>query len=329
MFRAIYFDSEGHLRTDLQPIDIAFAIHDAQGLLWVDYENETQAETEPLLTKTFHFHPLAVDDALQESHIPKLDNWGEYLYIVLHAVDIDVRDRRRVDTKELDIFIGKNYLVTHHDEHIEAVEKVWSSIQRDPRHLKSGPDHVLYRLTDEIAASFMPVVERFDEQIDQIEDDIFDQPRPVTLEHIFIIKRSVLYLRRIIAPQREVMNKLARDDFEVIDEQDRIYFRDVYDHLVRMYDITEGVRDLVSGTLDTYLSIVSNRMNDVMKTLTIITTIFMPISFLAGFFGMNFFQPSAPLPAWTSYPSFIASLLIFILAPLGMLLWMRRRGWMD
>ncbi len=327
MFRALYLDSSGKLKNDLQPIDVAFALRDDQGLLWVDFDHTPPQESEPVLTKTFKFHPLAVDDALRESHIPKLDDWGEYLYIVLHAVAIDAQDHRRVDTKELDIFIGKNYLVTHHEEPIDAIERVWTSLQRDQRHLKSGPDHVLYRLADEIAGSFMPVVEQFDEEIDEIEDAIFDRPRPSTLEHIFVIKRSVLYLRRIIAPQREVLNKLARDDYDVIDEHDRVYFRDVYDHLVRMYDITEGVRDLVSGTLDTYLSVTSNRMNDVMKTLTIITTVFMPISFLAGFFGMNFFQPAYPLEEWTSLPAFMITMAIFIATPIGMLTWMRKRGW--
>jgi magnesium transporter len=127
---------------------------------------------------------------------------------------------------------------------------------------------------------------------------------------------------------REVLNKLARDDFAVIDSKDRIYFRDVYDHFVRLHDIAEGLRDLVGGVLDTYLSVVNNRMNEVMKVLTTITTIFMPISFLAGFFGMNFFQPVAkPLQAWTSNPVYIITMIIFIATPVGMYIWMRRKGW--
>ena len=149
-----------------------------------------------------------------------------------------------------------------------------------------------------------------------------------TLEKIFSIKRSVLYLRRILAHQREVLNKLARDEYDVIDAADRIYFRDVYDHLVRLYDITEGVRDLVSGALDTYLSVTNNRLNDVMKILTIITTLFMPLSFITGFFGMNFFQPATPLDIWTGLPAFLITLLVIILTPTMMFQWMRRRRWM-
>jgi magnesium transporter len=183
-------------------------------------------------------------------------------------------------------------------------------------------------LADELAADYMPVVEGMDESIDQIEDQIFDNPGPSLLGQIFTLKRALLHLRRIIMPQREVLNKLARGDYAVIEAQHRVFFRDVYDHLVRLHDITEGLRDLVGGALDTYLSVVSNRMNQVMKTLTVITTLFMPISFLVGFFGMNFFQPTAPLDAWTDHPAFVLLMAAVILTPVGMYVWMRKRAWM-
>ncbi len=326
MIRAFAIDDKDQVHSNLEAIDIAFNLHQGN-LLWVDFDNEPPAGSEQILVKTFSFHPLAVDDALQESHYPKIDDWGQYLYIVLHGVTLDAADHDRVDTQELDIFLGANYIVTLHDEPIAAIEKVWRSAQSDLRHAKGGVDHLLYRITDEMTAGFMPVVESFDESVDELESKIFSHAGSSTVEQIFRIKRSVLYLRRIIAPQREVLNKLARDDYAVIDAADRIYFRDVYDHLVRMYDITEGVRDLVSGTLDTYLSLSSNRMNDVMKTLTIITTIFMPISFLAGFFGMNFFQPR--IPAWTNQPVFYLAMTAIVLVPMAMIAYFRRRGWMT
>jgi len=327
MLRSLYFTKEGKLTTGLNQIDMAFALQDRTGLLWVDFEAESNEETEPILQKTFGFHPLAIEDALLQSHVPKLDDWGHYLYIVVHTVVYD-EQHQDVDTLELDIFIGKNYLVTHHDLPIEAVNRVWEAQQRDDRILKNGADHLLYRLMDEIVTSFMPVVEKLDLSLDEIEDEIFGKSTPGTLEKLFSIKRSVLYLRRILAPQREALNKLARDEYEAIDERDRIYFRDVYDHLVRMYDIIESVRDLVSGALDSYLSVTNNRLNDVMKTLTIITTLFMPISFIASFFGMNFFQPAYPLSAWTGGPAFLITMLIIVLTPVTMFLWMRRRRWM-
>lgn len=328
MIRSIYRAPDGRYHVDLPPAEFPAALQDANGLLWVDFVGEPPEVCEPILRQTFGFHPLAVDDALRETHMPKIDDWEQYLYLVLPAVVFDRHDGVYVDTLELDVFLGPNYVVTHHDQPITAVDRVWMTCQRDERTLKKDADHLLYRLVDELATSYMPVVDELDEAIDRIEDQIFDKPTPAMLEEIFALKRAVVQLRRILSPQREVLNRLARDDYAVVDAEDRVYFRDVYDHLVRLYDINEGLRDLVSGTLDTYLSVVNNRLNDVMKTLTIITTLFMPISFLSGFFGMNFFQPVASLDVWTGLPAFVLTLAIMIALPAGMALWLRRRGWM-
>jgi magnesium transporter len=329
MIRALYYSKDNKLRMDLKPMDVAFVLREPGGVLWVDFEGATPEESAPILLETFGFHPLAVDDALQESHLPKIDDWGSYLYIVLHTVLLDQRSGPNIHTQELDIFLGDNYIVTHHDEPIEVLNRTWDVLQRDRRHLQEGVDHLLYRLADEVATHYLTIMEQLDEGIDRLETEIFRSPRPPTLERIFAIKRSVLHLRRIVAPQREVLSKLARDDFAMIDQKDRVYFRDIYDHMVRLYDIIEGVRDLVSGSIDTYLSMTNNRMNEIMKTLTIITTVFMPLTFITGFFGMNFFGPVVQLPAWTGMPAFWITLFILFLTPLLMYLWMRGRGWMK
>jgi len=327
MIRSLYF-SNGQIRTDLVVDEFPKAMQDTQGILWVDFE-ETPSETdEPILRTVFGFHPLAVDDALQESHVPKLDDWGKYLYIVLQAIKF-VREDCNLDALELDVFLGKNYIVTHHDLPIPAVTRVWQSCQRDERYQQMDADHFLYKLIDEMVVDYMFTVEDMDEEIELVEDQIFNRPSPDVVQRLFALKRATLHLRRALSPLREVLNKLARDNFAVVDAEDRIYFRDIYDHLVRLHDISESLRDLVGGALDTYLSVINNRMNDIMKTLTVITTLFMPISFLAGFFGMNFFQPIAtPLAKWTGLLPFIISSTIMILLPTSMLLWLRRRGWM-
>jgi magnesium transporter len=304
------------------------ALQAPRGLLWVDFVSELPEVCEPIFHETFGFHPLAIDDALQESHVPKLDDWGEYLYLVLHAIVFNDRAGGSVDTVELDVFLGKNYIITHHEHSISAVDRVWTTCQRDERHIKKGADHLLYRLADELVANYMPAVEDIDDAIERIENQIFSRPTSATLEEIFTLKRALLRLRRIITPQREVLNKLARDDYAVIDAESRVFFRDVYDHLVRLHDINESLRDLVGSAVDTYLSVVNNRLNDVMKTLTIITTLFMPLSFLTGFFGMNFFQAVAPLEAWTNQSAFAVAIGVMILTPAGLYLWLRRRGWM-
>jgi len=328
MIHSFYRRQDGQVRIDLDPDEFSTAIQNNGDLLWVDFSEEPPSLCEPIFRNTFGFHPLAIDDALQESHVPKVDDWGKYLYIVLHGIAFDGHDYGDLATQELDIFLGKNYIVTYHEHPISTVERVWSVCQRDERHMNKGADHLLYLLADELVASYMPVVEEIDEAIESIEDLIFDEPRPALLERLFAVKRGLLDLRRIVTPQREVINKLARDQYEVISAEDRIFFRDVYDHLVRLHGINESLRDLVGDALEAYLSIVNNRMNEVMKTLTIITTMFMPISFLAGFFGMNFFQSVTPLEAWMGQPAFLVTLTGMILIPIALYLWIKQRAWM-
>jgi magnesium transporter len=328
MIRTLYFSSTGELKTDIRVDQFQDVLQDVEGLLWVDFQGNPPEQDEPILREVFHFHPLAIDDALQESHVPKIDDWGDYLYIVFHAVHFETDGGGHLETDELDVFLGQNYMVTHHDEELVAIERVWDLSHRDERHLLNGADHLLYRLVDEVVASYMPVVEDLDAAIDEAEDQVFSQPSPNTLEQIFQLKRTALHLRRIIGPQREVLNKLARDDYKVIDVKARIYYRDVYDHLVRLHDITESIRDLVSGALDTYLSVINNRMNEIMRTLTVITVLFMPLTFITGFFGMNFFGPAAPLDIWTDRTALIITMAIIVATPIGMYSWIQRRGWM-
>lgn len=326
MIRTLYRARDGSLRTDVRPEEFAAILAKADGLLWVDFVGESAEVCEPILRSIFAFDPLAVDDALQESHVPKLDDWGEYLYIVLHAVAFDA-EGEDLHTLEVDVFLGRSYVVTHHDIPVQAVDRVWTACQRDERHTSRGAEYLAYRLADEIVAGYMPVVEEIDVAIDRIEDRVLGGAlRTATLERLLTMKRALLNLRRIISPQREVLNKLARDDYEVVGARGRLYFRDVYDHLVRLHDINESMRDLVSGVLDTYLSVVNNRLNDVMKTLTLITTLFMPISFIASFFGMNFFGPvNSGLAPWTDSPALVLTLLLMVALPAAMYVWMRRR----
>lgn len=327
MIRSLYHLPGKPIRKNVSPQEFPKLIRDRRGLLWVDFTNEPPELCLPIL-QAFGFHPLAIDDALQETHTPKLDDWGNYLYIVFNYMNLGANGETwDTDVDELDIFLGSNYLITHHDHSIAAIEETWAACDRDARNVQDGADHLLYKITDYLVADYMPTVEKIDAAIDQIEDQVFDRPSPQTLEKLFSLKRVLLAMRRILLPQREVLNKLARDDYRVIDPKDRIFFRDIYDHLVRLHDLNESLRDLVGGALDTYLSVVNNRMNDIMKTLTIITTLFMPITFVTGFFGMNFFEPVANLIGWTDRQVLTVTIAIMLLFPVSMYLWMRRRTW--
>jgi len=330
MIRTLYRAEDGQPSTDLSPAEALSRLRAAPGtLLWVDLPGEPEASAEQVLRDLFQFHPLAVDDALRESHVPKLDDWGDYVYLTLHGVTHEPNSWEKLDTLELDVFIGPGYLVTYHMHPVEAVERVWQLVQRDSRHLGRGAEHLLYLVSDELVADYFPVIEDLDDEVDRLEDDLLADPRQEEMERIFRLKRALAHLRRIIAPLREVMSRLARNGYHSLDPASGVFFRDVYDHLVRLYDITESLRDLLSGSLDIYLSVLNNRMNQIMKVLTVVSTILMPLTFITGFFGMNFFGPVAPeLAPWTDKAALVATLVLIVAVPAGMYLWMRRRAWM-
>lgn len=328
MIRSMHLVEGQELRTELSHAEFKEVIANGEGLLWVDIQKEPRETVEPLLREVFGFHPLAIDDALDETHVPKVDDWGAYLYIVLHGVlDSTLQEGDELKTDEIDIFAGSRYIVTFQDYPIPAVDRVWSGVQRDPRVLGRGAGNLLYRIIDETEVDYLELLDSIDETLSRIEDEIFANPEPSLLAEVFSLKRVLLRIRRGIAPQREVINKLARGDFQQFSPEDRMYFRDVYDHLVRLNDILESLRDLVGSALEIYLSVVSNRLNDVLKTLTIITTLFMPLTFIAGFFGMNFFQATDLFASWTGRISFVIVLAVMVGTPVLMYSWMRRRAW--
>lgn len=328
MIRTIFYTPGKPVRTEIPPAEFPRLLRDRRNLLWVDFTSESPETALPIL-QSFGFHHLAIDDALQETHAPKIDDWGDYLYIVLNYMHL-VKATGPWDTEidELDIFLGRNYIITHHDNPLTSIDETWNTSQRDPRYSQDGADHLLYKIIDAIVTDYMPIIEKIDEEIDWVEDQVFDRPSSQTLARLFTLKRVLLAMRRILLPQREVLNKMARDDYQVIDRKDRIFFRDIYDHLVRLHDVNESLRDLVGGALDTYLSVINNRMNEVMKTLTIITTLFMPLTFVTGFFGMNFFAANPPQESWTLPAIFYGTLGLILLTPVIMFTWMRRRTWL-
>lgn len=301
--RIIYRKGSGELDLDFPAERLAEAVADSKGTVWVDIEdfngNSNQAVDE-LLRNVFKFHPLAIEDALLETHVPKVDDWGDYLYIVFHICAVRPGSVE-LSLHELDIFLGRNYVVTYHTEPLNIFDQDRRSIEKDPRdRLREGPDHLLYRFLELGIDQSLEAIQNLDDQVDAIQNQVVESPSAAVLHSIFRIKRSAIRLHKTLSPQREVLNRLARDPFQPIQSKHRVYFRDLYDHVVRIHDISESLRDLISGALETYLSVVSNRTNETMKTLTIVTVMFLPMSFLAGFFGMNFFGDNLvlrrPLP---------------------------------
>jgi magnesium transporter len=285
-------------------------------------------ELKDWLCRHFGFHELAVEDALAESHIAKIDDWTEYLYLVFHVAGI-AAGSDKLDLLELDIFLGRNYLITYHTTELDILEQDRAAMERDPRdRMRHGADHLLYRFLELAIDQSLAAIENLDEHVDRLQDAVLENANPKSLRAIFRVKRAAILLHKALSPQREVLNRLARDPYQPVQPKHRVYFRDLYDHVVRIHDISESLRDLIGGAVDTYLSVVANRTNDIMKALTIVTVMFLPLSFIVGFFGMNFFGETLafqrPLPRALLFWLAVA---IMAISPGFIWIYARRRNW--
>lgn len=324
MIRSITFSQDGSMQEGLTIEQMQKALTQKESLLWIHLANPSQEEIKTILSDLFSFHPLTIEDCQSVGYQPpKIDDFTNYLFIIMHAVQPD-HDFQKMATNELNIYLGSNYLVTYHQEDtLSSIEKIFARLNRDARIHQFGADFLCHSILDAVVDEYFPILDEMDEEIESLEDKVLETPEPNVLERILILKHSVMELRRIISPQREVINRLSRDEYMQIDQQSRIYFRDIYDHLVRIQDMSESIRDLVSSALDIYLSSTSLKLNNVMKALTIVSTIFLPITFLAGIYGMNFrFFPE--LNWQFGYPMVWILCLVIIVS---MLFFFKKRGW--
>lgn len=326
MIRILYRHRSGALVDDLPITQVPSALKDSQARIWIDLEGATEEDQKMVLNDLFHFHPLAVEDVINEIHVPKLDDYGGYLYLVIHSLTVG-EEAMDIHTKEIDIFVGQNYLVTIHELPSNTINKMSHKEYHQERGLARGISLLLYELLDRQIDGYMTLLDHFESRIEELGDLVF-QTKPSTenalLNEILTAKSSALRVRRILVPQREVIEHLAHDELSAIPHESRIYFQDLYDHITRFADLAESMRDLVQSTMTTHLTISSNRLNEIMKVLTIISTIFMPLSFVAGIYGMNFtYMPELDW-RW-GYP---LVWLVFILIAGAMILFFRRRHWL-
>jgi len=278
------------------------------------------------LLDIFHFHPLTVEDCRETRNYPKVEEFPDYLYFIVHGVTADMSPDH-FNTIELDGFLGPNYVITYHHEMFRSITNVKQLLLTSPIACQRGPAFLLHQILDQIVDYYSPVLDDFDERIGTVENDIFTLKRPdnAILEQIMDLKRGVLRLRRISAKQREVILRMSRGEFPQIDQHMLPFYRDIYDHIVRVTDLAESYRDLLSGALEAYLSVVSNRMNEIMKVLTIFSAIMLPLTFIAGVYGMNFnYMPELA----THYGYFVVWAIMIIVAS-GMLYLFWRRGWIG
>ena len=260
-----------------------------EGLLWVSLERFEDQELTDILDGVFHFHPLSIEDCLSTGfQLPKVDDFTDYIFLILHYLNLD-EISKEVEANELDLFLGKNYLVTcYHTEKMPVVDQAWLRITKDERLRMKGPDYLCHAIIDMMVDAYIPLVDKLEDEIELLEDEVMDKPQRQTLNRLIGLKHTSMIMRRLISPEREVINRISRGDFWQISSGIRIYFQDVYDHIVRIQEMIDNIRDITTGALDIYLNSTSLKLNEIMKALTVISTIFLPLTFITGFYGMNF-----------------------------------------
>jgi magnesium transporter len=294
----------------------------ANTFVWVDLASPSIPEF-LILSDTFAFHPLSVEDARAAIHDPKIEAYDGYLYVILHGIDFRP-GKAGLSTHDVDFFIGQTYLVTVHDGHSRSVTGMQENVARNSKIMGEGPVALFHRIVDAMIDHYRPEVDEIEDRIDALEKAVFGRPDPKLIRQILDEKREVSRLRRIMTPQRDVIARLARREFVDISTDLSFRFRDVYDHIVRIADDATIFQDRISGILDAHLTNVSNRLNEVMKVLTVVSTIFMPITFLSGLYGMNVPLPRFPGGDADQFWWLVGVMLAVVLTMLAIF---RRKHW--
>jgi magnesium transporter len=315
-------DDKLRTTTSLTEIRAAFGA----GLrIWVDLERRSK-DADVLLEEVLKLHPLTIEDIWAERSRPKIDDFDEYLYVIVHGIGAAHHDK--LATVELDLVIGPNWLVTHDPAGLVS-DDLGTELDHSARVMMKGVAWLAHALLDRAVDGYMPVIDQLDAEIEQLENDVLDKagtPRGKSvLMKILAFKRRLQELRRMGIHQREILLRLSRGELDEIPNEVLPFYRDVYDHFLRISDIAEGYRDLVTSALDAYLSVQSNRMNEIMKALTLMSTVMLPLTFIVGLYGMNF--KHMPELDWLwGYPAVLAFMALVVT---GILLWFRHRGWIG
>lgn len=299
-----------------------------ESVTWLHISGHPSADQIAELGQLFNLHALALEDVLNSGQRPKIEPFADQLFIVMN---IPIMQAGKVSIEQISFFLGKNFLLSFCRLDISLFDMILKRLQDGASRIRCRqPDFLLYSLLDVVIDSGFPVLENFGIQLEDVEESILDKAGPDTLETIHILKRELILLRRMLWPQRDVINQLLRDDHPLIGDDSHVYFRDCYDHIIQIMDLLETYRDMTSSMLDVYLSSVSNRMNEIMRVLTVISTIFIPLTFIVGVYGMNFDRSAGgwnmPELGWSFGYPLVWGVMLLIAA--GLLYLFRRRGWL-
>jgi len=289
---------------------------------WIDVYGLAQIDIIEGIGQQFNLHPLVLEDILSPNQRPKLEDYGSYIFTVLQKLSWN-KDEEDFDYEQISLILGDNYVISFQERDTKLFNPIYERIYVPKGRVRlMGADYLFYALIDIIIDNYFIVLEKVGEDIEDIEDTLIKNPDPETLQLIYKLKRSSIELRKSVWPIRDVINKLQREQSNLIKDDLQIYLRDIYDHVFRISDLLENYRDIIFGMLDLYLSSVSNKMNDIMKVLTMISTIFIPLSFLAGFYGMN-------MIVYRSYQNDLLVIVIVIMTVIALLMFIffKKKRW--
>jgi magnesium transporter len=294
-----------------------------ESVIWINVGGVHKVEMVETLGKQFSLHPLLLEDVTNTDQRPKLDDYEAYIFLVMKMLSLT--GRKDIAVEQVSFVLGKNYVISFQENGTDVFQPVRERLRGGKGRLRqSGADYLLYALVDAIVDQYFAVLELSGEQIEAVQQAVVDDPKPETLNEIHALKRQLLFVRRAVWPLRDVMTNLSRSDCPFLQHPTKVFFRDVYDHVVQIVDTIEILREMVSASLDIYLSSVSYRLNAIMRVLTVITTIFMPLSFIASIYGMNFeYMPELRSP-W-GYPLVLG---VMAAVGVGMLVLFRNKRWL-
>ncbi len=319
----IDYDKAQFQEKEAETVEECFPFKDKPTVTWINVDGIHEPEIVKKLGDCFGMHPLVLEDILNTDQRPKMEDYGNYIYIVLKMLYYDEKSNEMI-TEQVSLVLGSNFVISFQEKRGDVFNPIRERIKSDKgRVRKMGADYLAYALTDAIVDNYFTILEKIGEKVESLEEELVAKPTPEILQAIHNLKRDLIFLRKSVWPLREVISGLERGESSLIDASTKLYLRDVYDHTIQVIDTVETLRDMVSGMLDIYLSSISNKMNEVMKVLTIIATIFIPLTFIAGIYGMNFaFMPELGLP-W-AYP-----LILLVMVGVGilMLIYFRRKRW--
>ncbi|QSO46409.1 magnesium/cobalt transporter CorA [Alicyclobacillus mengziensis] len=317
----LYNAKDGTLEHDVETEGLIEVVQNPESMLWIDVYNWEPNEIKAI-AEVFGFHPLAVEDCIHESTRTKVDRYEEYDFFELHSLKYSEDSEPEITVEELNVFLASNYIVTVHKHAIPSIGHIAARSRHDAFNMSKGPDYLLYAIMDGITDTYFPIIDRISARIDDLEDEMYENPAFAITEEFLSLKRTIVMIRRAVEPQRRIFANVNASYTFTVSPRNRPYFMDLSDHLERITDAVEVFRDLVQGALETYSSLGTAKTNETMRILTIITTLTATMTLITGVFGMN-----VPLPWQRTWQATVVIMFCMVALSVGMLVIFRKRKW--